>query len=134
MPSDRFPKVLMTLTHCFLYYRKQIWVQARRSLSEQPDVHARLMAVYREVPEWWYAIIFATMFVFGVVVVEVFHPDFPVWAFVLALAICKAPFPSPACVFEGLNIESLSIRVHHPYRHYSGGHTLEFLWLASVLF
>jgi hypothetical protein len=30
-----------------------------------------------------------TMFVFGVVVVEVYHPDFPVWAFVLALLICE---------------------------------------------
>ena len=32
-----FASITATLTHCFLYYRKQIWVQARRSLSEQPD-------------------------------------------------------------------------------------------------
>ncbi len=24
--------------HAFLYFRKQIWVQARRSLHEQPDI------------------------------------------------------------------------------------------------
>jgi hypothetical protein len=27
-------------------------------MHEQPDIHARLMAVYPQVPEWWYAIIF----------------------------------------------------------------------------
>ena len=47
-----------TLTHTFLYYRKQIWNQARRSIGEQPDIHARLMSKYPQVPEWWYAIIF----------------------------------------------------------------------------
>ena len=32
--------------YSFLYFRKQIWVQARRSIYEQPDIHARLMARY----------------------------------------------------------------------------------------
>jgi hypothetical protein len=53
-----FASVTATLTHTFLYYRKQIWTQARRSLSEQPDIHARLMSVYKEVPDWWYIMIF----------------------------------------------------------------------------
>ncbi|KIM81497.1 hypothetical protein PILCRDRAFT_71915 [Piloderma croceum F 1598] len=82
-----FASIAATLTHAVLYFRKQIWVQSRRSMSEQPDIHARLMAKYPQVPEWWYAIIFATMFVFGVISIEVWHTDFPVWAFVLALII-----------------------------------------------
>ena len=47
-----------TLTHTFLYYHKTIWNQARRSMKEQPDIHARLMSKYSQVPEWWYAVIF----------------------------------------------------------------------------
>lgn len=53
-----FASITATLTHAFLYYRKQIWTQSRRSMSEQPDIHARLMSVYPQVPEWWYAVIF----------------------------------------------------------------------------
>jgi hypothetical protein len=60
-----FASITATIMHAILYYRKQIWTQARRSLSEQPDIHARLMSRYREVPEWWYGIIFLCMFVFG---------------------------------------------------------------------
>jgi hypothetical protein len=47
-----FASIAATLVHAFLYFRKQIWVQARRSLSEQPDIHARLMSRYKQVPEW----------------------------------------------------------------------------------
>ena len=53
-----FASITATLMHTFLYFRKQIWVQSRRSMSEQPDIHARLMSVYPQVPEWWYGIIF----------------------------------------------------------------------------
>jgi hypothetical protein len=56
-----FASITATLTHTFLYYRKQIWIQARLSLSEQPDIHARLMAVYKEVPDWWYLTIFGSL-------------------------------------------------------------------------
>jgi OPT family small oligopeptide transporter len=82
-----FASITATITHAILYYRKQIWTQARRSLHEQPDIHARLMSRYPEVPEWWYAIVFLAMFVFGVVSIEVYKTQFPVWAFVLALII-----------------------------------------------
>ena len=86
-----------------MYYRKQIWVQARRSMHEQSDIHARLMSKYPQVPDWWYAIIFGnsvtfslvrwtltpsitvSMFVFGIVCIEVWHVQMPVWAFILAL-------------------------------------------------
>ena len=53
-----FASITATLTHTFLYFRKQIWIQSRRAMHEQPDIHARLMTVYRQVPEWWYACIF----------------------------------------------------------------------------
>ena len=66
-----FATITATLVHSVLYFRKQIWLQVGRSLSEQPDVHARLMSRYPQgslaydgtcalcltvflVPEWWY--------------------------------------------------------------------------------
>ncbi|THG97283.1 hypothetical protein EW145_g7646 [Phellinidium pouzarii] len=82
-----FAGITSTIVHAFLYFRKQIWVQARRALHEQPDIHARLMSRYPQVPEWWYAIIFVSMFVFGVITIEVWPTQMPVWALVLALII-----------------------------------------------
>ncbi|KII86303.1 hypothetical protein PLICRDRAFT_114715 [Plicaturopsis crispa FD-325 SS-3] len=82
-----FASITATLVHAFLYFRKQICRQATRSLDEQPDIHARLMSRYRQVPDWWYMVVFAIMFAFGVVSIEVWPTQMPVWAFVLALVI-----------------------------------------------
>ncbi|KIK34782.1 hypothetical protein CY34DRAFT_812696 [Suillus luteus UH-Slu-Lm8-n1] len=82
-----FASITATITHAVLFFRKQIWAQSRRSIDEQPDIHARLMARYRQVPEWWYLVIFVIMFVFGIIVIEVWPTQFPVWGFVLALLI-----------------------------------------------
>lgn len=45
-----FAGITSTIVHAVLYFRKQIWVQANRSLHEQPDIHARLMSRYRQGP------------------------------------------------------------------------------------
>lgn len=82
-----FASITATLMHAFLFFRKQIWVQSKRSMHEQPDIHARLMSRYKQVPEWWYMIVFLSMFVIGVIAIELWHTEFPVWAFVLALTI-----------------------------------------------
>lgn len=37
---------IATLVHTFLYFRTQIIQQTRRTLKEEPDIHARLMSVY----------------------------------------------------------------------------------------
>lgn len=52
-----------------------------------PDIHARLMSKYREVPDWWYAVIFLAMFVFAIISIEVWPSELPVWAFVISLII-----------------------------------------------
>ncbi|KAJ6539530.1 OPT oligopeptide transporter [Mycena capillaripes] len=82
-----FASITATITHAFLFFRKQIWTQSRRAMHEQPDIHARLMAVYPQVPEWWYVIIFLSMFVCGIISIEVWDTKFPVQYFILALVI-----------------------------------------------
>jgi OPT family small oligopeptide transporter len=82
-----FASITATLTHAFLYFRKQIWTQARRAMHEQPDIHARLMSRYTQVPEWWYIGIFLSMFGFGIGVIKGWETQFPVQWFILALVI-----------------------------------------------
>jgi hypothetical protein len=41
------------------------------------------------VPEWWYLIIFGAMFALGIISIEVWPTQMPVWAFVLALVVGK---------------------------------------------
>ena len=82
-----FASVCATLSHALFYFRKQIWVQSKRSLSEMPDIHARLMAKYQEVPDWWYGAIFLSNFVLAIICIEVWPSELPVWALIVALLI-----------------------------------------------
>ncbi|KAH7928158.1 small oligopeptide transporter [Leucogyrophana mollusca] len=105
-----FASITATIVHAVLYFRKQIWEQARRSLKEQPDIHARLMSRYREVPDWWYAIIFAVMFVFGAVCIEVWHTQMPIWGFVLALCISFA-YVVPIGMIQAITNQQIGLNV-----------------------
>lgn len=48
----------LTKNIAIIYFYKPIRLQIGRSLREQPDVHARLMSKYPQVPEWYYALLF----------------------------------------------------------------------------
>jgi len=82
-----FGAISALIVHTILYFRRHIWLQTKRSLREQPDIHARLMMSYRQVPTWWYIIIFIISVVFGLVANEVWHTELTVWGFFLALLV-----------------------------------------------
>ncbi|KAF8268078.1 OPT oligopeptide transporter [Lactarius quietus] len=101
-----FASVTSVLTHTLIYHRKHIWNRARL----QPDIHARLMSVYKAVPDWWYLAIFFTMFGFGVVVIEVWQTEFPVWAFTLALIIASA-YTIPIGIIAAITNQEIALNV-----------------------
>ncbi|KAH9946707.1 OPT oligopeptide transporter [Amylocystis lapponica] len=105
-----FASITSTIVHTILYFRKQIWVQSRRALSEQPDIHARLMSKYPQVPEWWFGVILVTMFVFGVVSIEVWDTQFPVWALVLALLISFV-YTIPIGMIQAITNQQIGLNV-----------------------
>ncbi|KAJ7461293.1 OPT oligopeptide transporter protein-domain-containing protein [Mycena galericulata] len=105
-----FASITATLMHALLYFRKQIWVQSRRALHEQPDIHARLMSRYPQVPEWWYLILFLSMFVLGIISIEVWPTQMPVWAFVLALVISFA-YVIPIGMIQAITNQQVGLNV-----------------------
>ncbi|KAI0368540.1 small oligopeptide transporter [Pilatotrama ljubarskyi] len=82
-----FASITATLVHAALYFRKPIMVHLHRSLGEQPDIHAQLMAKYPQVPEWWYACILAVTFVFSCLCIKLFPTQMTIWALIVALLI-----------------------------------------------
>ncbi|KAI0710524.1 small oligopeptide transporter [Earliella scabrosa] len=82
-----FASISATLVHAVLYFRKPISVHLHRSLGEQPDVHARLMTRYPQVPEWWYAGILGVTFCFACLSIKLFPTQMTIWALIVALII-----------------------------------------------
>lgn len=82
-----FASITATVVHSILYFWKPIRVHLRRSLREQPDIHAKLMSNYRQVPELWYGTLFAINFVFACLSVQLWPTHLPIWALVIGLLI-----------------------------------------------
>ncbi|KAF5362813.1 hypothetical protein D9757_013666 [Collybiopsis confluens] len=105
-----FASVTATITHTFLFYRKQIWQQARRSIHEQADIHARLMSHYNQVPQWWYVVVFLVMFTFGVISITVWDTKFPVGYYILALVISFV-YTVPIGIIQAITNQQVGLNV-----------------------
>ena len=59
------------ISHTLLYHGRTIWNAFRNIDPEEEDIHAKLMKVYPEVPNWWYWIVIALFFVIAAISVQV---------------------------------------------------------------
>lgn len=75
------------IVHTALYHGRSIMNGIKRIKIEEDDIHAKLMRVYPEVPDAWYATICVVFFILAVVAVEVWPTRMPVWALALAVLI-----------------------------------------------
>ncbi|GLB41159.1 putative OPT oligopeptide transporter protein [Lyophyllum shimeji] len=82
-----FLSIAATITHAIIHFWKPIKVQFKQSLREAPDIHARLMAKYPQVPEWYYACIFVVTFTFACVCIQVWPAGMTIWALVIGLIV-----------------------------------------------
>ncbi|KDR73127.1 hypothetical protein GALMADRAFT_100686 [Galerina marginata CBS 339.88] len=82
-----FLSITATITHAIIHFWKPIRLQFGRSMREQPDIHARLMSQYPQVPDWYYACIFVLTFVFACVCIQLWPSGMTIWALIIALLI-----------------------------------------------
>ncbi|KAH8894602.1 peptide transporter MTD1 [Thozetella sp. PMI_491] len=90
------------ISHIILFYGKDMvlaWKQARA--RTQPDPHYRAMLKYKEVPTWWYLVLFGLCFIAGLVVNIKGETTLPVWGYIIALILGAiiAPF---SCILFGM--------------------------------
>jgi OPT family oligopeptide transporter len=76
-----FANLTGIFVHIALYHGKEIWTIWRG--EGKKDVHARLNAVYQQVPWWWFAGVTLVMWALSIVVNEVWHTGLPVWAVIV---------------------------------------------------
>ena len=85
--SDLLLRTDSLLTNSTVWYGKDIVRQWRRGLEDNRDVHSRLMTAYKEIPLWWYGLLFAATFAGGIVGIEIFPTGLPVWGYIISLLI-----------------------------------------------
>ncbi|KAI9019182.1 OPT family small oligopeptide transporter [Phycomyces nitens] len=83
--------VTAMIAHVALFYGSDIKRIAmaiiRRKDSREDDIHNRLMAAYKEVPSWWYYIIFVGGIGLNIGIGYANHSQLPWWGFLLAIVL-----------------------------------------------
>ncbi|KAK6460595.1 OPT oligopeptide transporter protein-domain-containing protein [Scheffersomyces coipomensis] len=97
-----FASILATIMHTILFHGRDIITQIR--MKEKPDVHMRLMKSYKEVPDWWYFIVFLIFFGLSIVTIRVWNTEMPIWALVIALLIAIVFLLPVAIIYSLTNI------------------------------
>ncbi|KAL5513009.1 hypothetical protein ACEPAH_3407 [Sanghuangporus vaninii] len=105
-----FASISATIVHTILYLRKSILTRIKGGIGERPDIHARLMSVYQQVPDYWYLVIFLMMFTFGIISIEVWPTQMPVWALCLALFIAFV-YVIPVGIIQAITNQQIALNV-----------------------
>ena len=75
------------IVHTILYNGKTLINGFKKVKVEEDDIHAKLMRVYPEVPDKWYATLAVIFMIIGVVCVEVWPTGMPVWTLALSILL-----------------------------------------------
>lgn len=90
------------LTHFAVHHGAHFWRCLRKKGDEEPpDVHAKMMRAYKGIPGWWFGVLLLVCFVCGIIGVEVYDTELPVWGVVLGL-ILGALFAIPSTFMAGV--------------------------------
>lgn len=77
------------VSHIAFFHGREIldqWKQAS-SKDAKKDIHTKMMQVYPEVPQLWYAVFYVIMAALSIVTCEVYHLQLPWWGLLVSLAL-----------------------------------------------
>ncbi|CAO3645188.1 unnamed protein product [Cunninghamella blakesleeana] len=85
--------VTASIMHVALYHGKDIWETLRPSKKskdkedENMDIHMKLMSAYKEVPNWWYYLLFLFGIILNIIVAYVNESQLPWWGVIIAITV-----------------------------------------------
>ncbi|KAJ3205785.1 hypothetical protein HDU82_004962 [Entophlyctis luteolus] len=110
--ASKFLSMTAAVSHMFLWYREEIYVRfttAARDLDEN-DIHAQLMDIYPEVPDWWYICTLLANSLLALSVCQWGGFELQWWAVVLSTAFALTMF-LPIGVTQAISGQSIAVNV-----------------------
>lgn len=85
-----FAALTATIVHVALFHGREVWEQSKSSFNEKTmDIHTKLMAKYKQVPEWWFVIILMANIAATLFACQYYNDQLqlPWWGVLLACAL-----------------------------------------------
>ena len=99
---------------CMSLLKKETWKDMNSKeggvLQDFDDIHCNMMKKYDEVPDWWYFAILLLALMFGIIIIEVYHTNTPVWGLFVSIGF-NAAFLIPVTLLESIASVSLGLNL-----------------------
>ncbi|KAH3671463.1 hypothetical protein WICMUC_004595 [Wickerhamomyces mucosus] len=125
-----FAAVIAIFVHTGLYHGKDIYKKLKDSKHGGEDIHVRLYRNYKEVPDWWYGVLFVIMLGLSFAVVCGWDTGFPAWGLVVAILISVVNFV-PQGLLECITNQHVGLNI---ITELVCGYILPYRPLANILF
>ncbi|KAG0360023.1 hypothetical protein BGZ54_009734, partial [Gamsiella multidivaricata] len=75
-------------SHVVCFHGPEIWRNWKRAIgSKEEDIHTKMMKVYPEVPQLWYAIFYGIMAILACIACEFYGTQLPWWGLLISLFV-----------------------------------------------
>lgn len=82
------------MTHFFIWHARDVYNVVRNVRTQEcQDAHYQKMKVYKEVPFWWFGVLFLITFALGLGLLYAAKSGLPWWGFIVALIFSTAFVP-----------------------------------------
>ncbi|KAI8842549.1 OPT oligopeptide transporter protein-domain-containing protein [Chytridium lagenaria] len=107
-----FMVFVAAIVHVSLWYGRDIWVRFRTAIKDLDagDIHARLMDVYPEVPDWWYITTLVINIGIAIGVCQWGGFDLPWWGVLLGLALAVVSI-LPLGIIQAISGQGIGLNV-----------------------
>ncbi|ORX53662.1 OPT family small oligopeptide transporter [Hesseltinella vesiculosa] len=102
--------VTASISHVALYHGRDIWDSMRNFKNQKMDVHMRLMAAYKEVPNWWYYSLFVMGIALNIAVAYMNESQLP-WYGVITSIMISVVLSLPLNLIEAVTGRGFGLNV-----------------------
>ncbi|KAK6905031.1 OPT family small oligopeptide transporter [Kwoniella mangroviensis CBS 8507] len=106
-----FAAVTAVVVYTVLYNGKEIWAKFKDAKHGGEDIHKRLMASYKEVPDWWYGVLTAVILGLGIFVTRYWDTGLPVWGFIVICFGMGVTLIIPEGILEGTTNQRIFLNI-----------------------
>jgi hypothetical protein len=72
-----FAALTAAVVHTAIFHGKEVWYRFRAARNQEPDIHMKMMAKYKECPDWWYGVLLVISTGLGLASVLGFESQLP---------------------------------------------------------
>lgn len=118
------------MTHTLLFSRQHLKAGWQGLQSKHEDIHTRHAKNYRDVPQWWYQLLFVLVAGLAFFTVEYYDTGLPWWGLILAFLVSAINF-LPQGLLEAFTNQHIGLNV---INELISGYTLPGRAVANMLF